>query len=327
VAVDSQERLISINRAGGTMLGVTSEAARGRAIQEVVRNPGMQAFVSRVLSEAGPVEGDVTLVDPSGERFLQVHGAVLRDAQGSRIGAVIVLNDVTRLRRLENLRREFVANVSHELKTPITSIKGYVETLLDGALKNPQESEKFLGVVARHADRLNSIIEDLLLLSRIEQDAEKSTLETEDARLRDVFAEAADACAARSIEKGIRIDIDCPDDMAVPLNVPLMRQAVVNLIDNAVKYSEPGTTVRIEGSRVGDEVVISVCDRGCGIDKEHLARLGERFYRVDTARSRQQGGTGLGLAIVKHIAQAHGGRLSVESAPGQGSVFRIHLRR
>jgi two-component system phosphate regulon sensor histidine kinase PhoR len=230
-----------------------------------------------------------------------------------------------RLRRLERLRREFVANVSHELKTPITSIKGFVETLQDGALESPEDARKFLEIVARHADRLDSIIGDLLLLSRLEQDAEGTGLELETAQLREVLRAAAEACAVKADAKQIKVYLECPVDFPVRVSPPLLEQAVVNLIDNAIKYSEPGAPVYVEGARAGAEAVVTVRDRGCGIDAEHLPRLGERFYRVDKARSRQQGGTGLGLAIVKHIAQAHGGRVTVESVPGEGSVFHLHL--
>ena len=229
-----------------------------------------------------------------------------------------------RLRRLETVRQEFVANVSHELKTPITSIKGFVETLLDGALENPEDARKFLEIVARHSDRLNSIITDLLLLSRIEAGGDRA-LELEESRLRDVLREAVEACSAKAEAKGVRVVLDCPAELAVRANPPLLEQAVVNLIDNAVKYSEPGAEVRVEGSGSADETAVAVRDRGAGIAPEHVARLGERFYRVDKARSRQLGGTGLGLAIVKHIVQAHGGRVSIESKPGEGSAFRIFL--
>jgi signal transduction histidine kinase len=231
-----------------------------------------------------------------------------------------------RLRRLETVRQEFVANVSHELKTPITSIKGFVETLLDGAAENPHDARKFLEIVSRHADRLNSIIGDLLLLSRIEQGGDRA-LEFGEVRLREVLRAAVEACAGKAAAKDISVYLECPTELAVRANPPLLEQAVVNLIDNAVKYSEPGAPVHVEGA-AGDEgggAVILVRDRGPGIAPEHLPRLGERFYRVDKARSRQIGGTGLGLAIVKHIAQAHGGRVTIESRPGEGSVFRIHL--
>jgi two-component system phosphate regulon sensor histidine kinase PhoR len=325
LAVGANERLLSVNHAAARMLGISADSACNRSIQEVVRNPELQEFVSRALSSDKLLEGSVVLREAQGDRLLQVHGSALRDAQGARIGAVVVLNDVTRLRRLENVRREFVANVSHELKTPITSIKGFVETLLDGALADRKEAERFLGVVARHADRLNSIIEDLLLLSQVEQDDERTGLETEELRVQDVLRAAVEACAAKAAEKNTSVETSCPEPLIITGNMRLLTQAVANLLDNAIKFSEPGGSVRIEAVRKNGDAVLSVHDHGCGIPPEHLPRLGERFYRVDKARSRQQGGTGLGLAIVKHIMEAHGGALSMESTLGQGSSFHLRL--
>jgi two-component system, OmpR family, phosphate regulon sensor histidine kinase PhoR len=325
LAVDMKERLITINQAAARILGVAREQSRGRTVREVVRNTELQKFVEEALAADNPQEESTAFRESGNERFLQLHGAALRDALGNRIGAVIVLNDITRLRRLENLRRDFVANVSHELKTPITSIKGFVETLQEGAIENPEEARQFLDVVAKHADRLNTIIEDLLLLSRIEQDAERATLEKQETALRDVLREAAEACAVKAAAKHIAVEIVCPDDLSARVNMQLCTQAVINLIDNAVKYSGSGSSVRVEATDGDGEVTISVHDHGCGIAPEHLARLGERFYRVDKARSRKEGGTGLGLAIVKHIVEAHGGSLSVQSVAREGSCFRIVL--
>jgi two-component system phosphate regulon sensor histidine kinase PhoR len=238
---------------------------------------------------------------------------------------VVVLNDVTRLRKLERIRSEFVTNVSHELKTPITAIKGYVETLQDGALRDPEEAGRFLGVVARHVDRLNAIIEDLLLLARIEQQEEKAEVALAPGAIEPVLRSAAQACESPAHEKNTEIRVACEPGLEANVNASLLEQAVVNLLDNAVKYSEPGSPIDLGGAREGGEIVISVQDRGCGIAPQHLPRMFERFYRVDKARSRKAGGTGLGLSIVKHIAQAHRGSVSVESAVGKGSIFRIRL--
>jgi two-component system phosphate regulon sensor histidine kinase PhoR len=270
------------------------------------------------------VEGDIVLHDEQ-QRFLQAHGTLLRDAGGHDIGALIVLNDVTRLRRLETVRRDFVANVSHELKTPITAVKGCVETLLDGALADPAAGRRFLDIIARQAERLNAIVDDLLALSRIEQEAEKQEIPLRRGPLREVAQAAIQSCTVGAAARDIRIDLDCPDAPTAKINPPLLEQALVNLIDNAVKYSESGSRVLVEIRRKDREVRIRIRDWGCGIPREHLPRLFERFYRVDKARSRKVGGTGLGLAIVKHIAQAHGGRVEVESTPGVGSVFTLVL--
>ena len=251
---------------------------------------------------------------------------MLHDASGRQMGAVVVLNDVTRIRRLENFRRDFVANVSHELRTPITAIKGFVETLLDGAMREPESAEKFLGIIARQADRLNAIINDLLLLSKLEQQGEQGTVTTESAAIRGVLDAAIELCAFKADRKNIPIQVRCEGTLRAKVNVPLLEQALVNLVDNAVKYSEPGKPVTVEAAlRNGGSLVIQVRDEGRGIEQEHLPRIFERFYRVDKGRSRDMGGTGLGLSIVKHIAQAHGGSVAVQSEPGKGSLFTITL--
>jgi two-component system phosphate regulon sensor histidine kinase PhoR len=276
------------------------------------------------LQEQEPVEGEIILLEGD-RRFLQAKGSALRGVEGDTIGAVIVLDDMTNLKRLENVRREFVANVSHELKTPVTSIKGFVETLQEGAIKKPEEAERFLDIISRQADRLNSIIEDLLLLSRIEQSGEKKEVEFIEAGLKSALESAIETCSGKASEKNISIDLNCEDTLTARINPALLEQAVVNLIDNAIKASDEGSSIKVGASQKDEQVIIEVIDRGVGIEKEHLPRLFERFYRIDKARSRQLGGTGLGLAIVKHIAQAHGGGVDVESSPGEGSRFSIFL--
>ena len=223
------------------------------------------------------------------------------------------------------MRRDFVANVSHELRTPITSIKGFVETLLDGAMHDSDDTERFLRIVLAQTDRLNAIIEDLLVLSRIEQEVEQAEIELARGRIKDVLKAAVMVCQSNIEDKDIQIDLCCDDKLEARIDATLLEQAMVNLIDNAVKYSPNGQKVHVEATRAENEILIRVRDHGCGIAREHLPRLFERFYRVDKARSRKLGGTGLGLAIVKHIAQAHGGYVSVESNFGKGSTFCVHL--
>lgn len=326
LAVDGRERIIIINPAAGEMIGLKAAEARGRNLLEVVRNVELQRFLTGLQTARAPAELEIGLRDESGgERRVQLHGRVIRDARDREIGVLVVLLDVTRLRRLENMRRDFVANVSHELKTPITAIQGFVETLREGAVEDPAQARKFLEIVARQADRLSGIIDDLLSLSRIEQDAENARIDTVRVRLADVLRGALADCQTLAAERGVEVTLKCPEDFFLRVNPHLLEQAVSNLLDNAIKYSDTGRRVDVEAERQGDQALIRVRDQGWGIAAEHLPRLFERFYRVDKGRSRTLGGTGLGLSIVKHIAQAHGGTVTVESTPGQGSTFTLRL--
>ena len=324
IALDKEERVISINQAAAQMFETNPSSAQGRSIQEVVRNSDLQNFVRHALYSTEPVEQDVVLYS-DGERIINGHSTALHDAGGNRIGALIVLNDVTRLRRLENIRRDFVANVSHEIKTPITAIKGFVETLRDGGMTSGKDADRFLAIIQKHVDRLDAIIEDLLRLSRIEEDVETEEIVLEEGRIRDVLLTAMQVCQVKAAPKNIRLELSCSEDLKAKINPALLEQAVVNLLDNAIKYSDAESEVQVEAKNVDNKILINVRDQGCGIDKKHLSRLFERFYRVDKARSRKMGGTGLGLAIVKHITQAHRGHVTVESTPGKGSIFSLHL--
>jgi two-component system phosphate regulon sensor histidine kinase PhoR len=324
LAVDGNERLMALNAAGANLLGVDRDQAIGRSIQEVARNAELQRFVAEALVAKAPIERDVVLLGEE-QRFLQAHGAPVRDHARRRIGAVVVLNDVTRLRRLETVRRDFVANVSHELKTPVTSIKGFLETLLGGAMNDPANAKRFLEIASRQADRLGAIIEDLLILSRIDQDSDQPAIERTPTAIEPVVRGAVDVCRMKADERGIEIRTTCQPGLSARINGALVEQALVNLLDNAIKYSEAGSAVEVDAAAVEGAVTIRVRDTGPGVEAEHLPRLFERFYRVDRARSRALGGTGLGLAIVKHIAQAQGGSVLVESRPGAGSTFTLRF--
>ena len=323
IAVDTDERIISLNDATGRMFAIDPDAARGKTLQEAIRNSELQEFTRTALKEDEPAQKDI-LVRGERERALQANGAKLSNAEGVRIGAVIVLNDITKIRRLEQVRRDFVENVSHELKTPITSIKGFIETLRDGGVAEDKRRH-FLGIVARQSDRLNAIVEDLLLLARTERASEAGGPPMELTRVCDVLRDAVEDCTLIATEKNITIDVSCDQELASLLSPHLVEQAVANLIDNAVKYSEAGRSVDVAAEKDDGDLVIRVADQGFGIERDKLPRLFERFFRVDKARSRTLGGTGLGLAIVKHIAEAHGGRVAVESVAGEGSTFTIHI--
>ncbi len=229
------------------------------------------------------------------------------------------------LTKQRNMRRDFVANVSHELRTPITAIKGFVETLQDGAISCPDDATRFLKIILKHADRLNAIVGDLLTLSRIEQEDEQKEIILQTGFVRDILNNAVETCSSKAQEKNISLSIHCHNELTANMDEALLEQAVVNLVINAIKYSNEKSIVHINGQKEMDEVVISVKDFGAGITKEHLPRLFERFYRSDKARSRKLGGTGLGLSIVKHIAKSHGGTVDVKSIPCLGSTFSIKI--
>lgn len=324
LAVDHDGKILSLNEACAELLGVAPEQARGRLVHEAIRQSTLLTFVERALASPEPVEQDLDASGP-GTPWLHAHGTVLHDGQQRKIGALIVLHDVTRLRHLEKIRRDFVANVSHELKTPITSIKGFVETLLHEQLEDKDNSLRFLGIILRQVNRLDAIIGDLLMLSRLERGSEEQTIQLQRESVQEVLRAAVEMCAQKAADKHMRLDLDCPADLQAEINAPLLEQAVTNLIDNAIKYSEAGAAIHVAAARAGDQVVVRVQDQGCGIEAVHLPRLFERFYRVDRARSRELGGTGLGLAIVKHIVAAHRGTVAVESTVGRGSTFFLRL--
>jgi len=325
-AVDSQGRLVNINKAAAQLLSIDAAWAQGRTTEEAIRNVDLQQFVRASLRDDASVEASVSFPGQT-ERLFHVRGAGLSDPRGERSGAVIVLDEITQVHRLENLRREFVANVSHELKTPVTSIQGFVEALQEGGLSDPDETRLYLDIIAKHARRLNAIIDDLLSLSRLEDGAQQRAISFETTGLKPTLEATIDLCRVKAEAKQIRIDLVCGEDIAARLNGPLLEQAVLNLLDNAIKYSDAGSVVEVRADQTPNESTISVKDSGCGIASQHLSRIFERFYVVDKSRSRNLGGTGLGLAIVKHIAQVHGGYVTVESTPGTGSTFTIHLPR
>lgn len=324
LAVDSDRKVLNLNRAAARLLDVDEQTAVGRPVDEIARNADVRQLITEALAGEEPVEADLMLGTET-ERILAAKGAALLDQDGKSIGAVIVLDDVTQVRRLESIRRDFVANVSHELKTPIAAIKGFVETLLDGAMDDRQDALRFLKIVAKQSDRLSAIIEDLLSLAKIEQAEGVVAIEMEPHRVLDVLEAARGDTSAVAEERGVEIVVECDAELTARFNPPLLEQALANLLDNAVKYSEAGSRVHLSAENRDGQIIIAVADQGCGIPAEHLSRLFERFYRVDKARSRKLGGTGLGLAIVKHIAAAHGGRVEVGSTPGRGSRFSIVL--
>jgi two-component system phosphate regulon sensor histidine kinase PhoR len=322
LAVDMGQRILHINPAACRLFGLNQDEGRGRHILEVIRNISLQEFIGLTLGSDAVVERVLAFQDDE-DRFVQLHGAALKDAAGTVIGGLVVMNDITRLKRLESMRRDFVANVSHELKTPLTTLKGCVETMQEGVGTHPEESRRFLAMMDRQVVRLEAMVDDLLVLSRLEHESERRGVELATGSVNDLLSRIVQAFFDRASKKGINLVLDCPDAIKAPMNAALLEQAVGNLIDNAIKYSEEETTITVRASVQAGEVVIAVVDQGIGMEKQHLDRIFERFYRIDQARSRAQGGTGLGLAIVKHIALVHRGTVTVDSAPGQGATFMI----
>ncbi|NQT23776.1 PAS domain S-box protein [candidate division KSB1 bacterium] len=323
IAVNTQEQIIRFNHAASTLFHITPEDAKGKNVSEVIRNTELVVFVKRALTAREPQEAHIVMWND--QRTVQARGTRLQDSDGQNVGALIILNDITQIKKMERVRSDFVANVSHELKTPITSIKGFVETLKDGAIHDPENADRFLEIVSKHTDRLNAIIEDLLKLSRLED--EGISIEFEEIEIIKIIKDAIIVCRKKAEQKQIEIEIKCETDLTVSVNPPLLEEALINLIDNALKYSPEENKIEIKCSQDQKGTEISIEDNGPGIAQKHLPRIFERFYRVDRARSREIGGTGLGLSIVKHIVQAHQGEVSVDSVVGTGSTFRIHLPR
>lgn len=323
VVLDIRRAILSMNSAAGRLLNVSPSGASGRTLIDYLRNAQLDELAELAAQSEHPIEQTVTLYR---ERplHLQVHASPLRDETGGAFaGTVLVMNDISRLKQLEDLRKDFVANVSHELKTPITSIKGFVETLLDGAVDDPDHSRRFLSIILNHADRLHSIIEDLLSLSRLEQHDQRITFY--EFPVRTLLESTIEICGPKAEERSIRVVYELNGDEMAWGNPNLLEQALVNLVDNAIKYSSNGDKVEIAVHSDPEMLTMRVMDHGQGIRRRDLPRIFERFYRTDKARSRELGGTGLGLAIVKHIARAHLGEVSVQSILGEGSTFTIEI--
>lgn len=326
LVIDAKKHIIHINPSAARLLRIDLDTAKGQPIEAAVRNNDIQELMKNVMVKDEPIKKEIR-VHGHNNIFLVVRGTALQDPSGDRIGALLVMQDVTQVRRLERVRSEFVANVSHELKTPITSIKGFAETLLDDAGSNPEAGQRFLEIISRQADHLNAIITDLLTLSSVEHASTEQNIPLERAALCPILESAVATCQLKADAKEIALDVSCDQAIQVDLSPHLFEQALINLVDNAIKYSPTKSRVKIFTRIEERQYVISIQDEGPGIETQHQERLFERFYRIDKGRSKEMGGTGLGLAIVKHIASVHGGSVSIESRPGNGSIFKIHLPR
>ncbi|MEI6272845.1 MAG: ATP-binding protein, partial [Phycisphaerae bacterium] len=337
VVLDAHQRVLSANAAAARLLGFDATTARGRLFQEISRIPEVNAMLEASYKDGQRRHG---LLEPPTAPGSIVDAAIetLRDESMQAIGALLLIADVTSEQRLERMRSDFVANVSHELRTPITNIKGYVETIQQIGLSDEGQVNRFLEIVARNASRLGALVEDLLSISFLESSNSKERVTMASTPVNGLIdwvdAELGPAAEAR----GVKLTRNIETDLQLHANALLIEQAIGNLVSNAIRYSPRGSSIEIS-ARTSDAsqksssntigeigigmAVITVMDQGPGIPEKHLPRLFERFYRVDSARSREDGGTGLGLAIVKHIAMVHGGSVRAESVIGQGSRFSL----
>ncbi|EMS81157.1 MULTISPECIES: ATP-binding protein [Desulfotignum] len=323
IAIDNQEKIITINDAAARIFNFPAIEMKNKNVLEVARNYELQSFIRTALSTHEPVEDDI-LIHQDKDHILNIHSSALWDSQDHRMGTLIIFHDITRIRRLEKMHKDFAANVSHELKTPLTTLKGFIETLQEMPDSSSEDRSGFLKILEKNVNRMIELINDLLSLSRLER-LEGTGVRFADNQLFILIQGAVAACGPLAEKKQIQIQITCPQDLTVRVDPVLMEQAIVNLVENAVKYSLKNSQVDICARSTSKDIQIDVRDAGPGIAKEHLPKIFNRFYRVDKGRSRQEGGTGLGLAIVKHIIQYHNGQITVSSVKGKGTVFHIRL--
>ena len=317
IAVDKDTRVLSLNPSADKIFNITSSRPLGKIFLEVFPNNDVAEVIAQVLGKGEFISKELALIWPV-QKVFQVNASPIFES-GVVSSCLLVIHDISEIRRLETMRRDFVANVSHELKTPLTSIKGFVETLLEGALQDKENSIVFLNIVNNHVDRLNTLIDDLLELSHLE--SKEMVLNKEAFKLSGLVNEVVLGFKSQAKKKGVEIKSDLPPDLEILADRSKIEQVFNNLIHNAVKYNKDNGFVRIYSEQLMDKIKITVEDSGSGIPAKDILRIFERFYRVDKARSRELGGTGLGLSIVKHIVELHSGSVGVESTEGIGSTF------
>lgn len=321
VVIDTDKKILLLNGVLAEKFGINDRKLTGRFYWEVFRDPEINSMLEKGLRDHFP--------------FRSEHAALLTDAifeiqvspvfsGNDFLGIAAVFHDVTKIKNLERIRREFVANVSHELRTPLTSIMGFVETLKEGAIDDKENRQKFLQIIEEHAGKLHKLIEDLLVLSKLESGKEE--IQNEIIELPELIEKISEMFQRSFQSRNIHFSADYrPAKFRITGEYKSLEQLFINLIDNAVKYNKEGGSISIRASQSDNKAIIEVQDTGIGIPEQDLPRIFERFYRVDKSRSRQTGGFGLGLSICKHIAEKHSGQLQVESREGQGSVFRVSL--
>ena len=324
IAVDPENKIILINEAARKIFNIEmTKNVKGRNILEVYRDPFVYELQNHLEMENGHMNYETRI----GEELFKVTGSGIIDQQEHHnIGNIIVLENITQIRALENIRRDFVANVSHELKTPITTIRGFIETIQENEITDKAILDRFYGIIVSESDRLTRLVNDILTLSHLEnKQGNQKSEDSEEVIVGDEIQRIIDLLKQSAGEKNIVLSYEVETDLKIKINPDDFRQTMINLVDNAVKYTEPGGKVKVSAARRENRLWIEVEDNGTGIPKEDLPRIFERFYRVDKSRSKANGGTGLGLAIVKHIIQNNGGTIEVESTLGEGTVFKVQL--
>lgn len=314
--------VVLANRMAGQLIGIPKQDHQLRSYQQFITDVTLKQWIERILIDKKPIRDELHLYFPE-EKIIDTSLAPLFDGEGEFVGIVIVLHDLTEIRRLEKVRSDFVANASHELKTPVTSIKGFAETLLDGALNEKETLQSFLEIIHTESERLERLIRDILDLSRIEQ--KKLSLDYKRCNLFQLVSETSYSLQAQLDRKSLNFSNNVPHDLELEADPDRLKQIFINLIANAIVFTPEHGTIWAAATDKSNHVIIEIGDTGIGIPPEEQHRIFERFYRVDKARSRNSGGTGLGLAIVKHLVESHHGRIWVESKEGQGTRFYIEL--
>ncbi len=324
IAIDRNERIVHINIAAERILSLSGEECVGMRIWEATRVREVSEALNAAMRDERVTIGEVRLTRPQSEQVIQLVATPLRDANEKLTGALVVLHDVSELRQLEAVRRDFVANISHELKTPLAAIRGLVETVIDDKGMDEATHDRFLDKIQSQSARLNSLVSDLLTISRLE--SEDAAADFRPLDLREPVGESLQSLVPSVDAKKLELNRTVPSSpVDIIGNREALRELVDNLVGNAIKYTPSGGRVDVRLRAEGDWAVLEVEDTGIGIAPADQSRVFERFYRVDRARSRELGGTGLGLSIVKHVALSHGGNVSLRSAVGEGSIFRVQL--
>jgi len=320
LVVDSNRQVILTNETFRKLFDAP-EISLATPLLEIVRDPTLDRVLTNAFSGDGPVRCELTLDDSQ----IELHAVATKNEAGQITGALILFHDITELKKMDQVRRDFVANVSHELRTPLSILRGYIETLLDSPTTSREELTRILRVMERHSNRLELLVEDLLTLAQLESG--NPDLQLGDVDLSSFFREMIHDWERKLTSKQLNVVVDVPPDLSsIRVDRTRLQEALYNLLDNAVKYSRERGEIRLSARQRDGEIALSVSDEGIGVAKEDLPRVFERFYRADKARSADKvGGTGLGLAIVKHIAQLHGGRVEAESELGKGTTVHMIL--